>query len=136
MNSETGETMTSARFVTAVLWGAGLFFLLPGIWAFADPQSFFDELAPFEPYNRHFIHDIGAFQIGIGVTLLLASRVKDAALVALAGGAAGAIVHLLAHVIDQDHGGKDTDLPVFGVLAVLLIAAAVVRWMATAGDES
>ncbi len=125
--------MTSARFVTIVLWIAGLFFLLPGVWAFVDPQSFFDQLAPFEPYNRHFIHDIGAFQIGIGVALLLASRLKDAPFVALTGAAAAAIVHLASHFIDHGHGGKDTDIPVFGALAIILIAAALARWSAARG---
>lgn len=127
--------MNSARFVAITLWIAGLFFLLPGLWAFADPQSFFEQLAPFEPYNRHFIHDIGAFQIGIGVALLLASRVKDAQFVALAGAAAGATVHLASHFIDHDHGGKDTDIPVFGLIAILLIAATVARSFAPMDDN-
>jgi uncharacterized membrane protein len=123
--------MTAARFVTIVLVLGGLFFLLPGIWAFADPQSFYDELAPWEPYNEHFIHDIGAFQIGIGVALLVAAGSSDAKLVALAGGAAGAGVHLASHFIDHDGGGQDSDIPVFGVVAVLLAAAAFVRWNST-----
>jgi hypothetical protein len=37
-----------------------------------DPRSFFTALAAFEPYNQHFIQDIGAFQIGLGAVLLLA----------------------------------------------------------------
>lgn len=126
--------MTGARFVVAVLWIAGLFFLLPGIWALVHPQSFFDEVAPWEPYNEHFIHDIGAFQVGIGVALLLATRVKDASFVALTGAAAGALVHLLSHIADHNHGGNDTDTLVFGVLAALLLAAAIVRWR-SAGDH-
>lgn len=75
--------MTSARFVTLMLWLAGLFFLAPGIWAFAAPHSFYDQVATFPPYNRHLLHDIGAFQIGIGVALLLALRWSDAPFAAL-----------------------------------------------------
>lgn len=115
--------------MTVVLVLGGLFFLLPGIWAFADPQSFYDNLAPWEPYNKHFIHDVGAFQIGIGVALLLAVWREDAKLVALTGAASAALVHLASHIIDHDHGGKDSDIPVFGVMAVLLVGGALARWM-------
>jgi uncharacterized membrane protein len=120
--------MTGARFETIVLVLAGMFFLAPGIWAFAAPHSFYEQLAPFPPYNRHLLHDIGAFQIGIGAALLLASRWADARFVVLAGAAAGASVHLLSHLIDRDLGGKDTDVVVFGALAVLLVIAAALRW--------
>ena len=124
--------MTSERFTTAVLVLGGLFFLVPGLWAFFDPQGFYDNVAEFPPYNRHFIHDIGAFQIGIGVTLLATAVWRDAAFVALAGAAAGATMHLVAHIIDHDHGGQGSDVPVFAIFALLLVAAAGVRWLAMA----
>jgi len=44
----------------------GLFMLVLGIWAFFAPASFADFVA--FPYNRHLLHDVGAFQIGIGTT--------------------------------------------------------------------
>ena len=122
--------MTSARFTTIVLVLAGLFFLAPGIWAFVAPHSFYDQLAPFPPYNRHMLHDIGAFQIGIGAALLLALRWTDARFVVLAASAAGAIVHVVSHLVDDDLGGKDTDVLVFGALAALLVIAAALRWSA------
>lgn len=112
---------------------AGLFFLVPGIWAFVAPHSFYDQLAPFPPYNRHLLHDVGAFQIGIGAALLLASRWADARFVVLGGAAVGASVHLLSHLIDHDLGGRDTDIFVFGALAVLLAIAAALRWSAARG---
>ena len=120
--------MTTARIETIVLLLAGLFFLAPGIWAFAAPGSFYDQLAPFHPYNRHLIHDIGAFQIGIGAALLLALKWNDARFVALAGAAAGATVHFVSHIIDHSDGGKDSDVFVFGVVAAVLIATAALRW--------
>jgi multicomponent Na+:H+ antiporter subunit D len=49
------------------------------------PTSFFEQAATFEPYNAHFIRDLGAFQIGLGAVLLLAAFSRDALLVALAG---------------------------------------------------
>jgi hypothetical protein len=37
-----------------------------------DPRSFFDTLTAFQPYNQHLLQDLGAFQVGLGVVLLLA----------------------------------------------------------------
>ena len=51
--------------VTAAVFISGLFMLALGIWAFFAPASFAD-FAAF-PYNRHLLHDVGAFQIGLGV---------------------------------------------------------------------
>jgi hypothetical protein len=126
--------MTTTRFTTVVLFLSGLFFLVPGVWAFLAPHSFYDQLAPFPPYNRHLLHDIGAFQIGIGAALLLALVSRDAVLVALAGAAAGAIAHFMSHIVDHDLGGKDTDVFVFGALAALLATAAGLRWHTTYGE--
>ena len=119
-------------FVVIVAAVAAAFFIGPGLWAFIDPQSFYDELAPFEPYNEHFIHDIGAFQIGIGVALAAAVwKRSDALFAALAGGAVGGAFHTAAHFIDHDLGGKDTDVFVFGLLTILMAAAAVLRLRAS-----
>lgn len=105
----------------------GLFFVALGLWAFFDPRSFYDQLATFPPYNRHFLHDVGAFQIGIGATLLLAAGWRDALGVALGGAAIGGAIHTAAHVIDSDRGGKDTDPYLLGLLALILAVGAFAR---------
>lgn len=120
--------MTATRFVTMVLVLGGLFVLLLGIWAFVAPHSFYDQLAPFPPYNRHFLHDVGAFQIGVGVALLLASRWDDARFVTLAGAASGAAAHLVSHIVDNDLGGRESDVFGLALIAVLLAAGSIVRW--------
>lgn len=61
----------------------GTFMLAAGVYALAAPQSF-AEFANF-PDNVHFVHDAGAFQLGIGITLLLALAWSDGLAVALAG---------------------------------------------------
>ena len=108
---------------------AGLFAVAAGAWAFLAPQSFFDRIATFPPYNRHFIHDVGAFQVGLGVALLVSLRWSDGLLVALSGFAAGATVHFAAHVIDRNRGGHPvTDLLGLGILAAAALAAAAARF--------
>ena len=121
------------NLVALIAAGIGaVFFVGPGLWAFFDPQGFYDELATFEPYNEHFIHDIGAFQIGIGVALASAIwRRNDALLAALLGAAVGSIFHTIAHFIDHDLGGKDSDVVVFSVITVVLLAGAALRVQTT-----
>ena len=61
-------------FVVGITGAAGLIFVALGLWALVSPSAFYDRIALFPPYNRHFLHDVGAFQIGLGMTLLLALR--------------------------------------------------------------
>ncbi len=111
-----------ARLVAVI---AGLSFIGFGLWAFVDARSFYEELATFPPFNRHLLHDIGAFQIGIGSILLLCSLWAGSLGAALAGAAVGAVFHFAAHVWDRDIGGKDSDPWIFGVIALVLILGAV-----------
>ena len=118
-----GNTISTA--LTAL---GALFFLAFGLWAFLDARSFFDEVAVFEPYNEHFLHDIGAFQIGIGATLAVALwRRADALFAALAGAGIASAFHAAAHLRDHDLGGKDSDVFIFSLVAVLLLAGAALR---------
>lgn len=104
-----------------VIAGFGAFTLAFGIWALVDAQSFFDNIAEFEPYNKHLIHDVGAFQIGIGAALLFALVWRgDAILAALGGGSAGAVTHEIAHITDSGLGGRDSDPYTLGLFAVVL----------------
>lgn len=108
----------------------GVFFAVFGLWAMAAPESFFDQFAKFDPYNQHFIQDIGAFQVGLGAVLLLAVFVRplDALATALLGVGVGAAAHFVSHLIGRDLGGTpETDLPFFAVLTLLLLGAGVVR---------
>ena len=71
MQANRASQRTSAGgFVLAVTLLAGILTVAAGAWALLAPRSF-AEFVRF-PYRRHFIHDGGAFQIGIGATLLLA----------------------------------------------------------------
>jgi hypothetical protein len=114
--------------VLIVAAAGAAFFLAFGLWPFFDARSFFDRVAEFDPYNPHFLHDIGAFQVGIGVSLGLALwRRSDALFVALAGAGIASALHAVAHIRDHDLGGQDSDPFVFAVLALLLLGAALWR---------
>jgi uncharacterized membrane protein len=126
----SGRAGVITSLVTAL---AGVFFLSFGLWAFFGTRSFFEEIAHFEPYNRHLVHDLGAFQIAIGAALLLALVwPRDAVFAVLSGAAVGAVFHATAHIIDRDLGGRGSDPWTVSAIAVVLLLAAFARWRATA----
>jgi PPOX class probable F420-dependent enzyme len=104
----------------------GLLTMVVGAWALVSPQGF-SEVVNFPPH-RHFVHDVGAFQLGIGATLLLAMIWVDALMVALAGYAVGGIARTVSHVIDHGIGGSPTQTVAVGVLTAMAVVALVGRW--------
>jgi len=110
-------------YVVVVTAVAGVVNAVGGAWAFVAPRSFYENVASFEPYNLHLLHDLGAFQLGLGAALLAALAWRDALLVALAGGTVGAAVHFVSHLLDRDLGGRGSDPWTLGALALLLLVA-------------
>ena len=110
----------------------GVFLLLFGAWAMAAPRSFFDTVALFQPYNQHFLQDIGAFQLGLGTVLLLGAAAPLSGLgVALLGVGIGSAMHTVSHVVGRGLGGKPgTDIPTFALLTAVLLAAGWQQWRA------
>lgn len=117
-----------AGWVRAVTLVGAVGFLALGLWAMVSPRSFFTSVATFEPYNPHFLHDLGAFQFGLGVVLLLAAfpaRIPGLS-AALLGVGTGAAAHVVSHLIDIDLGGNPaSDIPLLSVLAIALLAAGI-----------
>ncbi len=104
-----------------------------GLWAFIAPRSFFDVVAVYPPYNQHLIHDLGAFQLGLGAALLLGLVLRDALFAVLGGNAVGALIHFFSHVEDRSLGGHASDPFTVGALALLLVVASGLRWREVAG---
>ena len=106
----------------------GVGFVGFGLWAFLAPQSFVDALATFKPYNRHFVHDIGSFQVGLGAVLIFAATIRDGLLAALSGVAIGSGFHVVSHLLDRHIGGKPgRDIAFFAVMTLVLAFAAWAR---------
>ena len=72
----------TVRLLSAAI-GAAI--ALQGVWAFLAPRSFFDTLAEFDPYNAHFIRDIGTIQVGVGVAGVVGALRTKAVVAGLAG---------------------------------------------------
>src|SRR5215208_1407791 len=92
----------------------------------APPDLSFAEIVAF-PYNRHLLHDVGAFQIGIGTTMLLALMWTDGVMVVLAGYVVGTGFHLVSHILDRHIGGHSYDPLVLSVMGAVGLAGMYVR---------
>jgi hypothetical protein len=100
-----------------------------------DWRRSFAQFIDFAPYNEHLLHDVGAFQIGIGATLLLALLWNDALAVALAGFVVGGGVHTVSHIVDRRLGGHSFDPWALGALAVVGAIALAIRLRPTRGCD-
>lgn len=95
-----------------------------GVWAFLAPRSFYDTLATFEPYNAHFLRDIGTIQIGLGVAGVVGALRSRGVVAGLAGLSAFQVLHVVSHVIDRHHGGHPGfDIPALAVFALATVVA-------------
>lgn len=118
----TGKGRTFVLTVT-LLSAAGL--LVGGLWALTAPESF-AQFAHFPPHE-HFEHDLGAFQIGAAVTLLLALMWSDALATALAGFGVLNTLHAVNHFTDLDLGGSAWQAWALALLSVGVAVALGVR---------
>ncbi|MEB3981505.1 PPOX class F420-dependent oxidoreductase [Mycobacterium sp. 663a-19] len=112
-------------YLVAVTAAVGVVTAGIGIWCLIDPNSFADAVG-FEAH-RHFLHDVGAFQLGLGATLLLALIWADALATALAGFLVANTVHTVNHVVDLDVGGSPAQAWILGVMSVALALAFALR---------
>jgi hypothetical protein len=101
-----------------------LFYVGFGAWAFLLPATFFDQVAAFEPYNVHLFHDAGAFQVGLGVALIIPLALRAPLRLANTAVLVASGLHLVAHLIDIGRGGHPSiDLPFLSLVCVALAAA-------------
>ena len=126
-------------FIRVALAIAGGVNVVAGAALLVAPTWFFDAIGNFSPFNRHYMGDVGAFLLPIGVGLLIAVRdpIRHRSLIGVA--AAGSLLHTLNHLYDDFLAGqaaihfvKET-LPLL-VLGVLLIVA--YRWLDVATLET
>jgi PPOX class probable F420-dependent enzyme len=117
---------TPARvYLVAITALIGLLTAAIGVWCLIDPRSFAESVG--FPAHEHFVHDVGAFQVGLGVILLLALIWSDALATALAGYIVGNTVHAVNHFVDLDLGGSALQAWALGAASVVLVIAFVLR---------
>jgi len=117
--------MAAERLVRGVTLVGAAFFVVTGAWAFLDPSSFYARVATFPPYNRHFLHDAGAFSLGVGAALLFGLTRWPGRRVALWAAAVAAALHAGSHFADRDLGGRASDPLTLSLVAGVLVVAAL-----------
>jgi ABC-type Fe3+-siderophore transport system permease subunit len=118
---------TLRRLAPALAWVVAAFWLVTGVWAFVAPESFYDAVATFPPYNVHFVHDIGAFSFGLGTTIALVVALADRwhpARSVLVGVGVGSVLHVLSHVLDYEIKSSVSDVVGLSLFTLLTFAAA------------
>jgi hypothetical protein len=86
--------------------------------------------------NRHLTRDVGAFQVGLGVSLGAVLVGMKGIPAVLAGAASAAVLHVVSHVVDYGDGGRSSDPFVLGAVALVLVLAFVVEWRSADGRPS
>ena len=102
-------------------------FVLPGLALVLAPIWFYNAIADFPPFNRHYMGDAGVFSFALGIGLLLAVRQPSHNRAAIGAAAVGSTLHVINHLYDDIivDGGNVThmlsnSLPL-GIVAILLI---------------
>lgn len=122
-------------FVTIAAIVVGGFLLIFGVWSLLFPRSF-DALIDFPPYNEHLLHDVGAFQIGIGISVLLSLMWSDSIGVALVAFIVAGTIHSINHAVDRHLGGHWSDpWGLAGLVLVALAALIVHLWGGSQQEE-
>ena len=109
---------SAAKLIAGI---AAVFHLGVGLWAFAAPLSFFEKIGPYPPYNMHFIHDIGAFNFGLGAAAIAGLLFSDALVAVLTALAVAAVMHEIAHITDRLLGGYPSDPYTLGGFALVVL---------------
>lgn len=110
--------------LAAVLSGGSM--MVFGVWSLVRPRSF-AAFIDFPPYNEHLLHDLGAFQIGIGISVLVALVWSDALAVGLLTFTVAGGIHAVNHAVDGHLGGHGSDSWSLGSLALLTGVGLLIR---------
>jgi hypothetical protein len=115
---------SSSAFVRAVVITAGIFYAFTGLALLVAPQWFFETIGNFPPFNRHYMGDLGAFLLPVGLGLLAASR-DPGRYLALIGAVAGAnLIHAINHVYDAVRDAQPLSFWLIDTVPLILLAGA------------
>jgi len=99
--------MKSANWIRLLILVAGLNYVLTGLALLVAPTWFFENIGTFGSFNRHYLGDLGAFLLPMGIGLLVAAGQPHRHYVLIAVVAAGNIIHASNHIYDAILGQED-----------------------------
>jgi hypothetical protein len=124
MTEQVREGRRSSLALRPLLLALGIYHLAVGALMVLAPETFYEEVAGYPPYNDHFIRDISTFYLALGAVLIVAAarRAWQVPLLVLA------LVQYVLHVLNHVWDVSDTDPSWHGpanLVSLLLIAAAI-----------
>ena len=136
------KTLSDAqrKFVTFVFSLTGLSHIAAGAALLLIPGWFLQNVGRFEPFNRHYMGDAGAFVLAIGVGVWLMRKDPWAHKGMLLAGLVATQLHALNHLYDAVfmHGGLEhwlRDALPNTLIAVLYLLAFWLVWRAEASKR-
>ena len=134
-------TDAQAKFVTFVFSLTGLSHIAAGAALLLIPGWFLQNVGRFEPFNRHYMGDAGAFVLAIGVGVWLMRKDAWEHKSMLLAGLVATQLHALNHLYDAVfmHGGLELwlrDALPNTLIAVLYLMAFWLVWRGEAKRKS
>ncbi len=116
------------RAIRWVLVALGVVNVVTGLALLLLPNQFFATVAPYAPYNRHFLGDAGAFVLALGAGLLWAARQpgRERGIVAVA--ALGSALHAANHLLDDALGASASSARLLTNTIPLTVQALTLAW--------
>jgi hypothetical protein len=109
------------------LLGFGLYQVAVGLLLAIDPGAFLMPLGPAETAGDHYVRELAAFELPLGLALLAALRLRSWRVPTLALATAHWALHAMSHLVDL---GTTAPLWLGAVdLAALWIGAALLAWL-------
>jgi hypothetical protein len=127
-----GAPVISERAMRVILVVIGIYHVATGVLALVDAHAFFDQIGRYGVENDHYIGDVGAFYLGIGIALLVAAQRPGWRIPLLALGALWYGFHALNHAFDVGEARSDARGAFDTVaLAIGALVSAYLAWAAS-----
>jgi hypothetical protein len=122
-----GPRLTDQQLRLAIVV-LGVTQLAIGVWLLVDPNSFVDAIADFGPADSHFLRDIGTFQAGLGIALLVAAGRPSWRIPVLFAALAQTALHTINHLFDIGATDPGWQGP-FNFISLLLLVGGILYLM-------
>lgn len=93
--------MSKTAFIRAAVVAFGILYVLTGLAMLFAPEWFYQNIGNFPPFNRHYVGDLGSFNLPLGLALLWAARDPLQHRLLIGYAAIASLIHALNHAYDD-----------------------------------
>lgn len=91
------------RLVRYLVVALAAYWLALGILMVVAPHTFYKQVGPFGPYNRHYVRDNATFALAFGIALLVSLRIASWRVPVIAVTVIQGAFHTINHLVDISH---------------------------------